>query len=181
MFGIVRTVVVVPLMSEDFIFSILLLVVGLVIIGIGGYAAFRQKLYYNKDDNSVATEIDIPIFGKLKTNGPAIALCFVGLIPVLFASNAMKSRSPNLVRFSGDIVIDPAVTDISTVTVGITSSLWSNTSTPDSGAPLKVDIAVPDSWPTYSAYAFAMGGTRTRPIIVGANRNDPKFKLKIAP
>ncbi len=168
-------------MSEDFMFSILLLVVGLVIIGIGGYAAFRQKLYYNKEDNSVATEIEIPILGKLKTNAPAIALCFVGLTPVYFASSAMKSRTPNLVKFSGDVVIDPAITDISTITVGITSSLWSDTSTPDISAPMKVNIAVPDSWPTYSAYAFAMGGTKSKPAIIGTNPNDPKFKLRIAP
>lgn len=168
-------------MSEDFIFSILLLVVGLLIIAIGGYATLRQKQYIDKSDNTVTTEIDIPIFGKLKTNAPAIALCFVGLIPVLFASNAMKSRSPNLVRFSGDVVIDPDLTDISSVTVGITSSLWSSTSTPDRATPFKVDIAVPDSWPTYTAYAFAMGATKTRPIIIGTDRNDPKFRLRIAP
>jgi hypothetical protein len=92
----------------------------------------------------------------------------------------MKNRNPNLVKFQGEVMIDPSVTDINTVTVGITSSLWSDTSTP-SGIPINVGISVPDSWPSYSAYAFAFGGTKTRPAIIGANLKDPKFKLRIAP
>lgn len=167
-------------MSDDFIFSVLLLVVGLLIFGISARLALSQKLYYNPIDNSVATEVEIPLLGKIKTNAPAIALCFVGLLPVVLAANAMKNRSPSLVRFSGDVQIDPAVTDVNMVTVGITSSLWSNNTSPN-GTSLKVNIDVPDSWPSYSAYAFAFGGTKTRPVIIGADRNDPKFQLRIAP
>jgi hypothetical protein len=169
-------------MSEDFIFSVLLLAVGLAIVGIGAYSAFRQKVYFNPADNSVVTEVDVPIFGKIKTNAPAIALCFIGLVPVLFASNAMKNRNPKLVKFNGEVQIDPAIAaDISTITVGITSGLWSDTSTPAGGTPISVGISVPDSWPSYSAYAFAFGGAKPRPAIIGTNLSDPKFKLRISP
>lgn len=168
-------------MSEDFIFANLMLVFGLAIIGIAAYSARQRKIYYDPADNSVVTEIDVPVLGKIKSNVPYIVLCFVGLVPVILAANAMKSRNPNLVKFQGEVQIDPSVTDINTITVGITSSLWSDTSTPDAGTPVSVGISVPDSWPSYSAYAFAFGGTKTRPAIIGANLKDPKFKLRIAP
>jgi hypothetical protein len=168
-------------MSEDFIFAVLMLVFGLAILAIAAYAANQRKIYFNPADNSVMTEIEIPVVGKIKSNVPYIVLCFIGLVPVILASNAMKSRNPNLVKFQGEVVIDPSVTDVNTVTVGITSSLWSDTSTPGAGAPISVGIAVPDSWPSYSAYAFAFGATKTRPAIIGANLSDPKFKLRIVP
>jgi hypothetical protein len=168
-------------MSEDFVFAILMLAFGLAIVCLAAYSAFQQKIYYDPADNSVVTEIDMPLVGKIKSNVPYIILCFVGLVPVVLASNAMKNRNPNLVRFQGQVQIDPSVTDVNTVTVGITSSLWSDTSTPGPGTPVDVGISVPDSWPSYSAYAFAFGGTKTRPVIVGANLKDPTFKLRIAP
>jgi hypothetical protein len=56
-----------PVMSEDFIYAIALLLIGGLIIAIGAYLAFRQKTYLNPQDNSVMTEVDIPILGKLKT------------------------------------------------------------------------------------------------------------------
>jgi hypothetical protein len=168
-------------MSEDFIFALSMLGFGLAIVSLAAYSAYQRKIYYNPADNSVVTEIDVPLVGKIKSNVPYIVLCFVGLVPVILASNAMKSRNPNLVTFKGEVQIDPAVTDINAVTVGITSSLWSDTSTPGTGAPVNVGIAVPDSWPSYSAYAFAFGGTKTRPVIIGANLKDPTFKLRISP
>ena len=168
-------------MSEDFIFAILMLVFGLVIVGLAIYSAYQQKIYFNPADNSVVTEIDLPLVGKIKSNVPYIVLCVVGLVPVVLASNAMKGRTPNLVTFQGQVQIDPSVTDINTVTVGITSSLWSDTSTPADATPVNVAIPVPDSWPSYSAYAFAFGGTKTRPAIIGANLKDPTFKLRITP
>lgn len=168
-------------MSEDFIFAILMLVFGLAIVCLAAYSAYQRKIYYNPADNSVVTEIDVPVLGKLKSNVPYIVLCFVGLVPVVLASNTMKGRNPNLVTFQGEVQIDPSVTDVNTVTVGITSSLWSDTSTPGAGTPVSVGIKVPDSWPSYSAYAFAFGGTKTRPVIIGANLKDPNFKLRIAP
>jgi hypothetical protein len=168
-------------MSEDFIFAILMLVFGLAIVCLAAYSAYQRKIYYNPADNSVVTEIDVPVLGKLKSNVSYIVLCFVGLVPVVLASNTMKGRNPNLVTFQGEVQIDPSVTDVNTVTVGITSSLWSDTSTPGAGTPVSVGIKVPDSWPSYSAYAFAFGGTKTRPVIIGANLKDPNFKLRIAP
>lgn len=171
-------------MSEDFIFALVLLAFGLVIVAVGAYLTYRQKVYFNPADNSIITEIDIPILGKLKTNVPAIALCFLGLVPVVFGYYQMKNRSPNLLTFQGDIAIDSAsVSGIDEITVGVTSNLWSDFSTPDSTAPnvKHVTIQVPDSWPSYIAYAYALGKPNTHPARVGTSREDPTFKLRIGP
>lgn len=171
-------------MSDDFTFALAMLLIGLVIIGIGATYALRQKLYFNSADNTVTTEIDIPLLGRLKSNAPAIALCFVGLVPVVLAYNVMRDRAPKLVTFSGEVTVDQnSLTDMNAVMVGVTSGLWSTTSSPPDGATstLTISIAVPDSWPSYAAYAFALGGPKTRPAIVGTNLSDRTFKLKIAP
>ena len=170
-------------MSQDFIFALLLLIGGLAIVGMGGLLIAHQKVYYDPKSNSVMSEIDIPILGKLKTNVPAIVICLMGLIPVYFAQSEMKSRIPTLVPFNGEVAIDPhSIGGIHALTVGVTSGQWSQTTTPDTSAPsMNLTISVPDSWPTYTAYAFALGATQTRPAIIGTSLNNPKFKLRIGP
>jgi uncharacterized membrane protein len=170
-------------MSEDFIFALVMLLVGLAIVVVGAYLTFHQKVYYNPADQSVMTEVEIPIVGKLKTNLPAIVLCFIGLLPIYFGYNEMKDRNPTLVKFEGEISIDPnSIAGINAVTVGVTSGLWSETTTPNAAAPsMNIAISVPNSWPTYTAYAFALGGPQTRPAIIGTSLENRKFKLRIAP
>jgi hypothetical protein len=170
-------------MSEDFIFALLLLVVGLAIIAVGAYSAYHQKVFYDPKARSVTTEVNLPILGKLKTNIPAAVLCFIGLFPVYLAQAEMTTRSAKLVAFEGEVAIDPnSVTGINAITVGVTSGLWSATETPNSTVPsMNVVISVPDSWPSYTAYAFALGGPPTRPAIIGTSLGDRKFKLRIGP
>jgi hypothetical protein len=169
-------------MSEDLIFALFLLAVGVLIIGVGAYLAYHQKIYFNAKGKKVTTEVNIPFLGKLKTNIPAAVLCFIGLVPVYFGYSEMKGRGPKLVTFKGEIALDRAsVAEINAITVGITSNLWSSTATPTGDVPIAVTISVPDSWPSYSAYAFALGGPKTRPAIIGTSLDDPKFKLRIAP
>ena len=57
----------------------------------------------------MATEIDIPILGKLKTNVPALVLCFIGLVPIVLAYNEMQGREQALVKFRGKVAIDPSI------------------------------------------------------------------------
>lgn len=167
-------------MSEDFFFALFLLAVGVLITGLGGWLTYRQKVYFNPADNSVLTEVDLPLVGKLKTNIPALALCFIGLLPVYFGYNEMISRAPKLVPFTGEITLDGAsATSINAITVGITSSAWSTLATPSGNLSIPVTIKVPDSWQSYSAYAFTFG-SKPRLNIAGA-APDRTFKLKIEP
>ena len=170
-------------MSEDFIFALLLLVVGLAIIGVGAYSAYHQKVYYDPKAKSVTTEVNLPLIGKLKTNFPAAVLCFIGLLPVYLAQAEMTGRNPKLVPFEGEVAIDPnSITGINAITVGVTSGLWSTTETPNATLPsMNVVISVPDTWPSYTAYAFALGAPQTRPAIIGTSLEDRKFKLRIGP
>jgi len=167
-------------MTEDFIFALFLLCIGVLIIGVGAYLTYHQKVYVNPADNSVQTEVDIPLIGKLKTNIPALALCFVGLAPIYFGYNEMSHRAPNLVPFQGEITLDDAsVADVDAITVGITSSAWSTLATPSGQLSIPVTIKVPDTWQSYTAYAFTFG-TKPHLNIAGAS-SDRTFKLKISP
>lgn len=167
-------------MLQDFVFAIVLLAVGVLIIGVGAYLTYHQKVYFNPADKSVITEVEIPLIGKIKTNIPAIALCFIGLLPVYLGYKEMSGRAPNLVPFQGEVTLDGAsIAEVNAITVGITSSAWSTLATPSGQLSIPVTIRVPDTWQSYSAYAFTFGG-KPRLDIEGA-APDRTFKLKIAP
>jgi hypothetical protein len=167
-------------MSEDFIFALFLLGVGVLIVGLGAWLTYRQKVYLDPTDHSVVTEIDLPIVGKLKTNIPALALCFIGLLPISLGYREMTNRAPKLVPFKGEITLDgPSAANVDAITVGITSSAWSTLATPSGSLLIPVTINVPDSWQSYSAYAFTFG-SKPRLDITGA-APDRIFKLKIEP
>jgi hypothetical protein len=169
-------------MSEEFIVAVLLIIGGLAVIAIGSYLAWHEKRYYDPQNRSI-THVEIPLFGKFKTNIPALAFCIVGLIALWLGYEEMAGRKPTLVKFEGEVAIDPdSIKGINAITVGITSGLWSETSTPNVAAPtVNVAISVPNSWPSYAAYAFALGGPQTRPAIIGTSLGNPKFKLSIRP
>jgi hypothetical protein len=158
----------------------MLVLVGLVVVVIGAYLVFHQKVYYDPKGKSV-TAIEIPWFGKFKTNVPALALCIGSLAIIWLGHNEMKDRGAKLVEFKGEVAIDPdGLKGINAITVGVTSGLWTPTSTPT--APIMdVSILVPNSWPSYTAFAFALGGARTRPAIIGTSLGNPQFKLSIQP
>lgn len=167
-------------MAQDFIFALVLLGVGVLIIGVGAYLTYHQKVYFNPADNSVITEMEIPLIGKVKTNIPAIALCFVGLLPVYLGYKEMSNRTPILVPFQGEVMLNSAsAADVNAITVGITSSAWSTLATPSGQLSIPVTIRVPDTWQSYSAYAFTFGA-KPRLDIEGASP-DRTFKLRIAP
>ena len=167
-------------MSEDFVFALVLLAVGVVIVGVGAWLTYRQKVYYNPADNSVMTKVDVPLLGKFRTNIPALALCFLGVVPVYLGYLEMTSRAPMLVPFKGEVTLDRAdAASIPAITVGITSSAWSTLTTPQGQLSIPVIIKVPDTWQSYSAYAFTLG-SKPRLNIAGASP-DRTFKLKIEP
>jgi hypothetical protein len=127
------------------------------------------------------TAIEVPWLGKFRTNVPALALAIGGLVVIGFGWNEMMHRSAKLVEFKGEVTIDPdSLKGINAITVGVTSGLWTPTSTP-MDAKMDVSISVPNSWPSYTAFAFALGGARTRPAIIGTSLGNPQFKLSIQP
>ena len=149
-------------MSEDFIFALFLLGAGVIIIAVGAWLTYRQKVYFNPTDHSVVTEVDVPLLGKLKTNIPALALCFFGLLPVYFGYNGMANRAPKLVPFTGVVTLDgPNATTINAITIGITSSAWSTLATPSGQLTIPVTIKVLDTWQSYSRTPLRSDRSRT--------------------
>lgn len=65
----------------------------------------------------------------------------------------------------------------------ITSNLWSDYSTLNgsSDSVRQIKIKVPDSWPSYTAYAYTFGGQAMRLAVVGTSKENPKFNLSIGP
>lgn len=167
-------------MSLDFIFALVLVAVGLVVVLIGAYLVFHQKAYYDPESKTI-TSFEIPFFGKLKTNAPALVVCVGGLAIVYLGYSEMTHRNAELVEFNGVVTIDPnSLKEINAITVGVTSGLWTPTTTP-TDTKMDVSISVPNSWPSYTAFAFALGGARTRPVIIGTSLGKPQFKLSIQP
>ena len=144
-------------LSQEFIFATLMLAVGLLISILGVYSTLRQKLYYNPTDNSVATEIDIPILGKLKTQTFPPSSCASSGVPIVLAYNEMQGREQALVKFRGKVAIDPSiVAGIKSITVGATSGQWTQSATPNAANPtVDVSIRVPDCGrPTRSMHSL---------------------------
>lgn len=168
---------------QDAVIAGTLCFLGLASIGVAAVFAFRQKTYFDKNTGATVTEIDIPFLGKLKTTTPAIALCFVAAAFGYFAYDLMKKRGPELISFNGEIHVDQGNTPaIDVVMVGITSGSWILPTTPNgSNLSVPIKIAVPNSWPSYQAFAFAVGNAKSRPDMIGASLENPTFKLSIKP
>ena len=168
---------------QDAVIAGVLCFLGFGAIAIAAVFAFKQKAYVDQTTDEKITEIEVPIFGKLKTNTPAIALSFVAAIFGYLAYDLMKGRGPSYISFNGEVSIDQNDTpDVGVVMVGITSGSWIQPTSPgDSAAGVPVKISVPNSWPSYTAFAFAVGANKSRPALVGASLDNPTFKLSIKP
>jgi len=157
------------------------LLAGLAIIGLAYYALQRES----KGDSS----FKLPFFGEVNTSVPAVSLVALAVVSLFFAymlkagEDQAASATVKTITFHGQVEIDPdSVSDISSIEVGVTSAPWILNQTPDKKSPtINVTIPVPDSWQSYTAYAFALGGPKVRPVVVGASLNDPNFKLRIGP
>jgi len=168
---------------QDAVIAVILCLLGLGAIVVAAIVALKQKAYLDKSTGEVVTEIDVPFLGKLKTTTPAIGLCFVAALFGYFAYDLMKKRGPELISFDGEIHVEQGNTpSIDVVMVGITSGAWIQSRTPNgSSLNLPVKISVPNSWTSYQAFAFAVGGAKSRPDIIGASLDNPTFKLSIKP
>jgi hypothetical protein len=168
---------------QDAVIAGILCFLGFGAVVIAAIFAFKQKAYVDTHSGDKITEIDVPLFGKLKTNTPSIALCFVAVIFGYFAYDLMKKRGPDLISFNGEVNVDQGnAPGIDLVMVGITSGSWIQTSTPNgTSQSLPVKISVPNSWPSYTAFALAVGSAKSRPDIIGASLDNPTFKLRIKP
>jgi hypothetical protein len=175
-------------MSEHAIIALVMLgAIGLPMVICGIISLFKQKIHVGADGKPIMNELNIPKLGKLKTNTAAGLLAGLGACVVFMAylveKTGIESLQPKLVTFRGEITLDEhPEPEIPSITIGLTSGSWFQTSTPNTGdRTIVVQLTVPNSWPSYSAYAFAPGSSRVRPKIIGTSLEDPKFSLKVGP
>lgn len=169
-------------MSADLIIALALCVLAAAAILVAALFAFGQKVYLNESTGAV-TQVEVSGLGKFKTNTPAIALCGLGVVLGYFAYDVTKGRGPHYVEFEGEVSIDEgAAPNVRVITVGLASGTWLHTETRSAGTlTVPVKISVPDSWTSYSAYAFALGQAHARPALIGTSRAKPTFQLRIEP
>jgi|GEM_PF-5785207 hypothetical protein len=134
-----------------------------------------------KYNPGAGTEINIPFIGTVKTDFPAIGGLFIGAVFAWFAYDLSLPNKVELVNFAGKVHIDPDVLrDVPAVVVGVTTSRWNLTETPDrDNGTMEIIIPVPNNWDNYTAYAFAHGVPSVRPVVEGLRLDDAKFELDL--
>lgn len=163
-------------MSDNLVVTLSFIILsGICILG-GIYVI--SKIKYNPD---AAIEIEIPLIGKIRTDYPALAMIFIGIVFSFFAYQLWLPHKVQLTNFAGKITIDQtALNDISAVVIGVTTSPWTQTATPDrSNGTIDIEIPVPADWGNYTAYAFAHGRGSVMPAVVGLRRDTPSFTLDL--
>jgi hypothetical protein len=62
-------------------------VLAALVLALGGVSLFVQKVYKVDKETGEEVEIELPWFGKLKTNYPALAFAFIGAAMAIFTFN----------------------------------------------------------------------------------------------
>lgn len=75
-------------------------IAGFVMVAGGVFLIYKEKIYIDKETNSV-TSVETPM-GTFKTNVPALALFILGFIPLVFPIYIVKSHSEKI-GISGEI------------------------------------------------------------------------------
>jgi hypothetical protein len=129
----------------------------------------------------VATKIKIPIIGEIETDVPAICFLLFSALCGYFAHDLGRESKNSTIDFKGKIKVEEsALADISAIVVGITTSPWTMTGTPDRDQGiLELTFPVPDNWNNYTAYAFAHGHSNVRPSVIGLKRDQKDFQLDL--
>lgn len=133
------------------------------------------------DTQGNITEWNSPV-GKVKSSSLPFLILLVGLSFGFFGFQLQPPAQVDTVEFDASVVVDPElINEVHSVVVGITTSPWSQTSTPDSSnGEIKVKIPVPAGWQSYIGYAFAHGSAQTRPTVRGLSKDNPKFEIRLA-
>jgi hypothetical protein len=64
---------------------------GLIMVAGGIWLIFKQKIYLNAEKNEVVG-VEMPFFGKMRTNVPALGLFIIGIIPLLYPLHRTTTR-----------------------------------------------------------------------------------------
>ena len=164
----------------DILIGVGALLIALTIVVVGIVYLFKGKVIYNQKLEKVA--VDLPFFGKIRTNVPAIAFCFIGAALTVYVLQ-WWGHKPETIDFVADVAVDQAhLQQAGVVVVGVTTSPWAQTETPPRPqGTFQVHIPVPKTWPTYTAYAFAHGVSGLRPVAIGVRPDNPEFSIRLDP
>ena len=166
-------------MHDRLIVSLFLLAISAILALTGTWAVIKPA----RGKGGGQITLNIPVIGTLTTNYLAMGVTFLSLLLGYFAFSLWKDEPQDLIQVAGTVTVDPAVlTGVDAVVIGVTANPSNQIISPGNG---KLSLVIPvRSSPngySYTAYAFAYGGGRVRPAIVGVNLDDPKFALELKP
>lgn len=84
--------------------------IGALLIFLGFLALLSQKIYIDHRTNK-ATEIDVPILGKMKANYPALVFVFLGCAVVIYGLSKYTGVQTNRWQVDGTMISDTPIND----------------------------------------------------------------------
>lgn len=140
-------------MSENFFLSILSMFSGLLVVGAGCFILYKTKvLRTTGPDGKEASEIEVPFFGKMKTNYPSLIAIFIGAVLIAYPLYRFPSV-PEKMKISGNIIKD-GQTSQEGIIVGIISQNCMTTT--DSHG--NYSLQVPKNETSYTGLAYFRQG-----------------------
>lgn len=64
---------------------------GIIMVGGGIWLIMKQKIYLDSSTKQ-AVEVELPLFGKLRTNVPALGLFVLGIVPLIYPMQKLTTR-----------------------------------------------------------------------------------------
>ena len=85
--------------SQDILLYYLCELAGLVMVAGGIWLIYREKIYLDTTNHKVdVVAIEIPLFGRLKTNVPALGLFILGIVPLIYPLYKVNTEYTRIVQ-----------------------------------------------------------------------------------
>jgi hypothetical protein len=129
------------------------LLISLTLAVCGVLSLFRQKIYRSDDG---VTEIDVPIFGKMKSNYPAVAFSFLGVALAAFCIQ----RWPVVMETTplrGTVTLQGATPGVTKPVFVFVTGDANYDGNVEVGVPEQYQLYAPRDWKTITIFAMVRG------------------------
>ncbi|KZK94797.1 MULTISPECIES: hypothetical protein [unclassified Pseudovibrio] len=133
------------------------------------YALIKEKRFVDNEGRVV--ELELPFFGKLKTNAAPIAVTFIGGGLIVFCLQQF-GNSPNLTELVATVRIEQPHS-VNMVALAVVSDEWDSVESWGSEEELEIKLTVPSNWKSYNGYLVPLGDPDVAPRFFNAGE---KFK-----
>lgn len=128
------------------------------------YALIKEKRFV--DDEGRVVELELPFFGKLKTNAAPIALTFIGGGLIVFCLQQF-GNAPNLTELVATVKIEQPHS-VNMVALAVVSDEWDSVESWGNEEELEIKLKVPSNWNSYNGYLVPLGDPDVAPRFFNA-------------